>query len=348
MATRNIVCAIQTSTGEISCRYELSGGDSDDLRLLLHPETLYLSDGSELISLDVDNGKKNWTQEIGNINRNQRVTQFGGVEGDILLTVEESDTDYVCGYDVASGERLWAFQDWRGLSILRSEDGVVYVDGKNGVILCLNAATGVLRWQHQLRKLVMEDYKSRARPDRSGVNFLTVSDEGVVTCSLLGTVYLLDPETGDKEWELFPEDSDSWAESACRVVGDAVVHIKDTKVEAFDLSSGEERWSFETSEMVPTDTSWGEPIVVDDFLYFTDYHGTLYEVGAKENGVQRLCRSEDDERRSFAVDSKHVYIASLDPSADIPAYMKAQEAGTEPKHSGRPAGSLIKLHALLR
>jgi outer membrane protein assembly factor BamB len=131
-------------------------------------------------------------------------------------------------------------------------------------------------------------------------------------------------------------------------VGDAVVRIKDTDVEAFDLNSGEERWAFETTEMVPTDTSWGEPVVEDDLLYFTDYNGTLYEVGSEANGLQRLCHSEDDNRRSFAVDAEHVYIASLEPSADIPAYRKAQEAGSEQTHSERSADSPLILQALLR
>lgn len=348
VVTHDIVCAIQASTGEVSWRYELSGGNSDDLQLLLHPDNLYLSDGPKLVSLDVDTGDENWTRDIGDAHRDQTVMQFGGIEGDVLLTVEESDTEYVCGYDVASGEQLWAFQDRRGLSILQSHDGAVYIDGRDGVVLCLNAATGVLRWQHRLRKLVMENAKSRARPERMGVNSFRVTEEGIITSSWSGTVYLLDSETGNKEWELFPENSGSGPKAACRVVGDAVVRIKDTDVEAFDLSSGEERWSFETNEMIPTDTSWGEPVVADDCLYFTDHDGTLYEVGAEANGLKRLYHSEDDERQSFAVDSEHVYIASLDPSADIPAYKKAQEATKEPTDSERSTSSLLNLHALLR
>jgi outer membrane protein assembly factor BamB len=56
VATPDVLCAIQADTGELSWHYELSGGDSDDLRLLLHPETLYLSEEGDLIALDVDYG----------------------------------------------------------------------------------------------------------------------------------------------------------------------------------------------------------------------------------------------------------------------------------------------------
>lgn len=351
IATTDVLCAIQASSGEISWRHELCGGDGDDFQLLLYPDTLYLSEGSKLVALDFDSGVENWTRELGDPRREQTVTQFGSIEGDVLLTVEKSDTEYVCGYDVASGEQQWAFQDRRRLSILRTQDGAVYVDGSDGVVLCLDAATGVLRWQHQLEKLVMDNAKSRARPDRGRIDYLTVTDHGVVTSNWSGTVYLLDLETGDRQWRNFPGGelpSDTGPRAACRVVDDAVVRIKDTQVEAFDLSSGEEWWSFETEEMVPTDTAWGEPVVEDDLLYFTDYDGTLYEVGSEANGLQRLYHPEDDGRRSFAVDAEHVYMASLEPSADIPAYRKAQEAGTDSTNAKDFADSLLDLYALLR
>lgn len=351
IATTEILCAIQAGSGEISWRHKLSGGDGDDFQLLLHPDTLYLSEGSKLAALDVDSGVENWTRELGDAHRDQTVTQFGGIEGGVLLAVEKSDTNYVCGYDVASGEQRWAFQDRRRLSILRTQDGAVYVDGGDGVVLCLNAATGILRWQHQLKKLVMDNAKSRTRPDRGYIDFLETTDQAVVICNWSGTVYLLDIETGNKQWRSFPGGelpSDTGPEAACRVVGDAVVRIKDTQIEAFDLSSGEERWSFETNEMVPTDTGWGEPVVEDDLLYFTDYDGTLYEVGPEAKGLQRQYHSENDGRRSFAVDAEHVYMASLEPSADIPAYRKAQKAGTDSTHSKDSADSLLNLHALLR
>lgn len=352
VATSDVLWAIQVDTGDISWRYKLDDEDSDNLRLLPYSETLYLFDGFELVSLDVDSGTEKWVREIGGAHRDQTVTQFGGIQGDILLTVEESDTSYVCGYDVSSGEQRWAFQDRRGVSILQTHDDVVYVDGTDGVVLCLNVATGVLRWQHQFMKLVMDVYKARAQPDWGRIEYLTVTDQGVVTCNLAGTVYLLDMETGNKQWRNFPDGelpSDSGQEAVCRVVGDTVVRIKGTEVKAFDLSSGKEEWSFETTDIVvPTSISWGGPVVKDDVLYFTDYNGVIYEVSSEVNGLQRLSHSEDDDSRIFEVDAEHVYVTSLEPSADISANRITQEACTKRTDLQRSVDSLLNLQALLR
>lgn len=350
VASPSVLCAIQTDTGEVSWDYELSGENLNSLRLFVYSDALYLSEGSNIVSLYTESGDENWIQKLGREHRDQELRYFGGVENNILLTVEESDTNYVCGYDVESGKQQWRFQDRRKLNILQIYDEMVYLDGSEGEVLGLEVSNGVLKWQQEFRKLERRsgDHKVRAWHDRTAANYLTITDEGIVTANWSGSISLLDPQTGKREWEVYPEDADVGPETACRVVEDAVIRIKDTQIEAFDLTTGEERWSFETKEMVPTDTTWGKPAVADDVVYFIDYSGTLYEANPEPDGLRRISHPEEETRRSFAIDSERVYVGSLDPSADIPAYRRAQEAGTESKSTADSESALLNLQALSR
>jgi outer membrane protein assembly factor BamB len=326
VATEDVVAVIRATDGTVRCSRELDVPETADLRLLIASERLYVSEGDRIIAIDVSTGAELWTHAPGDEHRSQTVQKFVDIVEGVVVTIERSDTQYVCGYDAETGTRRWAFQDRRSLTVEGVHDGTVYLDGGEVVVLALSVATGVLRWDHQFRKLAIppDDYKRRARPDRSSINYLTLTDHGIVTSNWSGGIYLLDPATGEKEWEVYPEDPDAGPEAACRVVEDTIVRIKDTKIEGFDLDSGDQQWSFESGDLVPTDTQWGLPVASDDRLYCVDYEGVLYEIGS--DGLTRIFRPDRETAHEFALDSERVYLAPHNMDTGIPAYRKAQMA----------------------
>lgn len=214
VAMEHIVVVIRATDGTVRCSREVNMSESADLRLLIRSERLYLSEGDRIIAIDVATGAEPWTHTPGDEHRSQTVQTFVDIVEGVVVTIERSDTHYVCGYDTETGARQWAFQDRRSLTVKGVHDETVYIDGGEGVVLAISAATGVLHWDNQFRELTIppDDYKRRARPDRSSVNYLTLTDRGIVTNNWSGEIYLIDAVTGQKEREVYPEDPDAGPE----------------------------------------------------------------------------------------------------------------------------------------
>ncbi len=175
--------------------------------------------------------------------------QWGGPQRD--QTWRESGL--VDGLPAGTLPRVWSTPIGEGYAGPAVADGKVFVtdrihdngpDGRERV-LCLNADTGEILWQHEYpcRYTISYPAGPRATP---------VYHDGLVyTIGAVGHMFCFDAETGDIRWSRnFPEDFATklpiWGMSAAPLVhGDELITLvggRGALVVSFDRRTGEERW----------------------------------------------------------------------------------------------------------
>ncbi|MGI9473082.1 MAG: PQQ-binding-like beta-propeller repeat protein [Rubripirellula sp.] len=176
--------------------------------------------------------------------------QWRGVRRDAVL----QETDLLDELPEGELPRSWSVPIGAGYSGPTVADGRVYVsdhgidDSANKVerILCLDAKTGKLIWEHVYEVVYTVSYSAGPRAA------ITIHDGKALCVGAMGDFKCLDAITGEVQWE---HDLDAeydlrmpiWGITAAPLVhDDLVIQIvagkQDACIVAFDLATGKERW----------------------------------------------------------------------------------------------------------
>ncbi len=165
--------------------------------------------------------------------------------------------------DKATGQELWGYPGAEGFYLGQAAilDGVVYAPNNDGTLYALDAENGSLLWTFKTGHYLW------AQPQiMNDVIYLGSMDHFVYAISLDGQ------EIWSKEL--------SGAVTGAPILNEdgsmLFVGSLDNEMIALDTASGEEVWTFGTSQSV-----WGTSILADGRLIFTDSAGTVYAVDAE-------------------------------------------------------------------
>lgn len=220
----------------------------------------------------------------------------------------------------------WGFDYYQSSPLIK--DGIVYVGSGNGSMYALNEVTGQIKWEYKAASLIRSSpsyyqnniyfgdlsgkiYAVNARTGVKTWQFTVIGDtinneqEGndykavIASVSLKdniavigardGFLYALDAASGKELWRHDYEFS--WVLTTVAIKDSTVITgTSDARVlQAFDLYSGKERWTYK----VPS-TVWASPIIVDNTVIGPVNDGFIYCLDFKTG--KEKCRYRLGER----------------------------------------------------
>ncbi|GAB3034277.1 right-handed parallel beta-helix repeat-containing protein [Natronobiforma cellulositropha] len=257
--------------------------------------TVYIGSANGTVyAFDADSGAEEWRVDVNPGSTWGVADSPSVVDGTVFAASQDG---YVVALEAETGAEIWR-QDLSpnpnyggNIRATTVADGLVFVHNGDNDLYALHAATGSVKW-------VYDD-----RPDNDGTQAVapTVHD-GTVYVALRGMLVAIDVETGDVEWETFLSNLLS---SSPTVVDDTLyigsgageqqdpepggdpTMIYNGAIHAFDASTGEERWEFDTGVVSAT------PTVADGILYVTGRQETngTYAMNAADGSI--LWTNED-------------------------------------------------------
>jgi eukaryotic-like serine/threonine-protein kinase len=141
-------------------------------------------------------------------------------------------------------------------------DGVVYVDGKDGLEYALDLATGDQIWSFTL---------GAGSASSFGVSTAVLADDTLVTC-YSGSVFALNATTGTLVWQANPGGKIVASPAVSGALGNQALFVGDTNDNeyGFNVSTGAQVFSATTTGVIEESAA-----IADGALYFAS-HGTLY------------------------------------------------------------------------
>ncbi|MDP2931493.1 MAG: PQQ-binding-like beta-propeller repeat protein [Chloroflexota bacterium] len=141
---------------------------------------------------------------------------------------------------------------------------LVYVAGYDGQVYAVNSSKGVLRWVYPRQR------PTTPQPVVGGL----VTALGKVFFGLdSGSVYSLDAETGDLEWQ-FPTGDKVWSTPTIDS-GTLYIGSFDKKLYALNAADGTKKWEFPTGGAIVS-----TPTVANGIVYFGSFDRQFYAVNA--------------------------------------------------------------------
>ncbi|MCU4751322.1 PQQ-binding-like beta-propeller repeat protein [Halobacteria archaeon AArc-curdl1] len=185
-----------------------------------------------------------WETDVGGsvTNRVSAPTVYQGT----AYTTNHDGPPYFHAVDLWTGDVLWSYDEHELGEAPVVVDGMVYVSGRGGMLVALDADSGDEVWVFDIGET------SESAP--------TVADGTVYVGSDDDHLYAVDASTGDEEWRF----DAGGAVTTTPTVADGVVYVGSTSdtLYAVDVSSGDELWRFDTEEWPRTPTVAGGAVFV--------------------------------------------------------------------------------------
>lgn len=205
----------------------------------------FLTRNHDLLAVDAATGQVRWrrpTNESG----------YGGTGATVVVSgqVVVVGDDNLLGFSRRTGALRWRFDPSDGygpgfyLSHEATTDGMVYAGSPSGHVYAVETETGRLRWS----TVVANDGKTTVFPPRFKGAVIAAGYTEFVAPNL-GGVVLLAADTGRVLWKRpFPVPRDrslsvNWAGGPILVDDLVIVSAGDGIIHAYDIASGDERWS---------------------------------------------------------------------------------------------------------
>jgi outer membrane protein assembly factor BamB len=209
---------------------------------------------------------------------------FAGVAvvGPQVFTMgDQSEASHAMALDRETGKRAWSTKvgkagapGWGGFTGPRAtptvEDGLVFVLGQYGEVMCLNAGNGNEVWRRHLT----DDFGGVQPEWGFSESPLVDGDQVMLTPGgPQGTIVALDKQSGELRWQ-----SHEWTDNAhysSIIVGEIggvrqYIQLTDQSVAAVSSKDGELLWKVERkgrTAVIPT------PISADNYVYVTSGYG---------------------------------------------------------------------------
>ncbi len=177
------VYALDANTGEIIWSFS-SDGFVEYAPVVSNGVVYLLSSDDTAYGLDEATGAPIWTHEVDS---------FAYMLGHIAVS---DGMAYLQGHDAlyaldgVTGQTIWSFEEIGDLLPPVAAEGMVFVDGPQGLYYALDAETGDLLWTIEI---------DEADP----VSLVTVAGGVIYAISLSGYIYTLDAWTGDPIWSVY-------------------------------------------------------------------------------------------------------------------------------------------------
>ncbi len=205
----------------------------------------FLSKYHELVAVDAASGQVRWRQPTNE-------SGFGGTGGTVVVagSVVVVGDDNVLGFNRLTGTLRWRFEPSDGygpgfyLGYQATADGVIYAGSPSGRLYAVDTLTGRPRWT----TVVATDGKTTVYPPRFSGAYVAAGYTEFVAPSL-GGIVLVDAASGRVVWKrAFPTPRDrslsvSWAGGPVFVDDLVVVTAGDGIIHAYDVATGNERWT---------------------------------------------------------------------------------------------------------
>ncbi|HEX2941202.1 MAG TPA: PQQ-binding-like beta-propeller repeat protein [Rhodopila sp.] len=229
--------------------------------------TLYATNGlSQLVAMDVANGKVKWRKDIGVPARSAPTIVDGRV---FLLTI----TDQLLAFAAEDGRSLWKFQATEPVTSMLGQPAPAYYGGLvvagfgSGELAALRADSGNVVWTDGLGAS-----QSRATvPDLLSIRGAPVVVNGLVYAISMGGLLICDDvPTGRRVWE-----RQVAGEDTPYVAGDWMFVLSaEQQVAAITIAEGQVGWvtplpRWENPEKRKNTLTWYGPVLVGDRLIVT-------------------------------------------------------------------------------
>lgn len=217
-----------------------------------------------------------WRRKVG-----PAWSSFASV-GDYLFTQEQrGESELVTCYRLDSGEEIWAsgvdarYEDAMGLGPRATptfDGGLLFTQGSTGVLLCLDAATGEIRW----RRDIAQDAGARTPVWGFASSPLVV---GELVVQFTGgpegnSVLAYDRDSGDIVWRAGRGGSGYSSPHLARIAGTPqVLMVADGGLQAFAPETGEPLWDHAWN--VKTNPRCTQPLMVSEDLVMFGATGTM-------------------------------------------------------------------------
>ncbi|MBN2800573.1 MAG: PQQ-binding-like beta-propeller repeat protein [Deltaproteobacteria bacterium] len=214
------VITLNRADGSLSWRYQRKTelGRTAELALFAAPPAVEspegvvvgFSDGS-MVSLDEDTGERQWELLVGE-----------GRYPDLVAPVSLFGSDvYASGYlepliavDRATRAQRWRIDAGAANGALVSEDGVLYHPGTDGELRAVITLTGAIQWAWDSQT-------------RGALTTPVLTEAGLLVGSSEGSLYLIDPATGEERWRFHEPMLLDGVSAAPAVVGDKIFFVTD-------------------------------------------------------------------------------------------------------------------------
>ena len=233
--------------------------------ITLSEERVFVSYGPFVYGLDPETGNQNWT--FPEESSNQIVFYAPPLITDDALYVGDLDNNFY-KVNIESEDAAWTFTGASGYFIGKAaeSEGVVYAPCNDGSLYALDENDGNLLWSFKTGHYIW------TQPQ--------VSADAVFIGSMDHSVYAISKD-GEELWSF---DMGGAVTGAPILSPDASVLFAGSfadKMVALDASSGNMLWTFDTQDSV-----WGNVILVEGLLYFSDSAGNLYALNAGDGSPE--------------------------------------------------------------
>jgi len=229
----------------------------------LSDETVVVAYGPFVFGLDVESGSDVWHFPE---KRDNKIVFYGKpLVTDSFVYVGDMANNFY-KLDIATGDVKWTFSEAKGYYVGQAAevDGIVYAPSNDGNLYAISD-DGALLWTFETGHYIW------AQPQ--------VTDDAIYVASMDHNIYALTKD-GEELWS---------TELAGALVGAPVLDEDGSMIfvgsvgkemVALDTSTGERLWTFNANESL--DSVWGNPLLIDEVLYFADLSGQLYALNAAD------------------------------------------------------------------
>lgn len=202
----------------------------------------------------------------------------------VMDYLKAASTERVLCLDWRTGAKLWEVSypcSYQGFTYeagprasVTVHEGRAYALGAAGNLHCLDAVSGEVLWQRDLRseyRIRMPNWGIAAHPIIEGELMITQIGGAGDAC-----VVALDRRTGVERWKAFPDEASYAPPIAIEQAGRRlIVMALGFRLVAFDPADGTLRWSHEQPK-----SSWPiaipAPVVVGDLMFYSNAHAGSY------------------------------------------------------------------------
>lgn len=187
-------------------------------------------------------------------------------------------------------------------------DGVLYFGSENGIFHSVDGSNGEEIWRNEVGGAVSPPALIDGTVYFSAVKVTNMEGRNPeVEADKPGTVYALDPDSGDINWAF---EKNYQILSPPAVDNDTVyVGCWDTNFYAINAETGEEKWRFEEAENVFCGT---KAALLNGTLYIGNHDHNLYAINADDGSLIWSFETEDKVVSSAVATQDGIYVGSLD------------------------------------